>query len=245
MCTERLSGLDATGIALAALSSGINLAGYFSAPSGTHQLRAGDALAIATGKSCGVMGAWAINRFDNGAKHQRARNIFKFLLLAPILSTTVSATFGVTSLALGGFAPWDRYAAVWLTWWLGDAVGALIIAPLLVIWLTAPYPRWGISRLMEAAGLLLILIVVTYLMFLLGTPVSSEYMMVLPFLWAAFRFGQRGAVTSAFIMAGIALVGTLNGVGPFAHANPNDSLLHLQAFMGTVAVSLVPRQSPS
>jgi signal transduction histidine kinase/integral membrane sensor domain MASE1/CheY-like chemotaxis protein len=196
-------------------------------------------LAIATGNALeALLAVWAVNRFANGAKtFERARNIFKFVLLAPILSTTVSATFGVTSLTLGGFAPWDRYAAVWLTWWLGDAVGALIVAPLVVIWLTEPYPRWKINRLMEAAGLLLTLILVTYLMFLLGTPVSSEYMMVLPLLWAAFRFGQRGAVTSAFIMAGIALVGTLHGVGPFAHVDPNDSLLHLQAFMGTVAVA--------
>ena len=127
-------------------------------------------LAIAAGNALeALLGAWAINRFANGAKvFERASNIFKFLLLAPILSTTVSATFGVTSLTLGGFAPWDRYATVWLTWWLGDAVGALIVAPLLVIWLTAPYPRWKISRLVEAAGLLLSLILVTYLVFLLG-----------------------------------------------------------------------------
>ena len=85
--------------------------------------------------------------------------------------------------------------------------------------------------------MLLSLILLAYLVFLLGTPSSSEYIMVLPLLWAAFRFGQRGAVTSAFIMSGIALAGTLNGVGPFAHANPNESLLHLQSFMGTIAIA--------
>ena len=77
-----------------------------------------------------LLGAWAINRFANGAKaFERARNIFKFVLLAPILSTAVSATFGVTSLTLGGFAQWDQYAPIWFTWWLGDAVGDLIVAP--------------------------------------------------------------------------------------------------------------------
>jgi PAS domain S-box-containing protein len=196
-------------------------------------------LAIAAGNTLeALLGAWAIHRFANGAKaFERARNTFRFVVLAPILSTVVSATLGVTSLTLGGFAQWDRYPAVWLTWWLGDAVGDLIAAPLLVIWFTQPAPQWKSSRVAEALGLLLSLLLVTYLMFLLGTPVSSEYMMILPLLWAAFRFGQRGAVTSAFIMSAIALVGTLHGVGPFAHATPNDSLLHLQAFMGTIAIA--------
>src|SRR5438094_6392160 len=94
-------------------------------------------LAIAAGNTLeALLGAWAIHRFANGEKvFERARNIFRFVVLTPILSTTVSATLGVTSLTLGGFAQWDQYPAVWLTWWLGDAVGDLIVAPLMVIWL--------------------------------------------------------------------------------------------------------------
>jgi PAS domain S-box-containing protein len=194
---------------------------------------------IASGNTLeALLSAWAINRFANGAKaFERAKNIFKFVLFAPVLSTAVSATIGVTSLTLGGFARWDQYLPIWFTWWLGDAVGGLIVAPLLLIWMTQPYPQLKAGRIVEALDLLLFLILITCLMFVLETPLSSEYMMVLPLLWAAFRFGERGAVTSAFIMSGIALVGTLNGVGPFSHANPNESLLHLQSFMGTIAIT--------
>jgi PAS domain S-box-containing protein len=196
-------------------------------------------LAIAGGNTLeALLGAWAIHRFANGARvFEQARNVFKFVLLGPVLSTAVSATFGVTSLTLGGFAQWNHYPAVWLTWWLGDAVGELVVAPLLVIWLTRPYPEWKLNRAVEVVGLLLTLVSITSLMFLLSTPIGSEYMIILPLLWAAFRFGQHGVVTSAFIIAGIALSGTLQGVGPFSHADPNDSLLHLQAFMGTVAIA--------
>ena len=196
-------------------------------------------LGIAAGNTLeALLGAWAINRFANGTKaFERARNIFKFVLLAPILSTAVSATFGVTSLTLGGFAHWNQYAAIWFTWWLGDAVGDLIVTPILLIWLTPPYFQLKTKWIVEAAGLLLSLILLAYLVFLLGIPSSSEYILLLPLLWAAFRFGQRGAVTSAFIISAIALAGTLNGVGPFAHANPNESLLHLQSFMGTIAIA--------
>jgi signal transduction histidine kinase/integral membrane sensor domain MASE1/ActR/RegA family two-component response regulator len=196
-------------------------------------------LAIATGNTLeALLGAWAVNRFANGPKtFERARSVFKFILLAPILSTVVSATIGVGSLNLGGYAQWENCAGIWFTWWVGDAVGDLIVAPFVLIWLTPPYVEIKTQRALEAAGLLLSVVLATYLMFIFGTPASSEYMTILPLLWAAFRFGPRGVVTAALILSGIALAGTLKGVGPFAHANPNDSLLHLQSFMGTSAIA--------
>ena len=196
-------------------------------------------ISIAAGNTLeALVGTWGINRFANGARvFERARNTFKFVWIAAILSTVISATFGVTSLTLAGFAQWNQYTAIWLTWWLGDAVGNLIVAPFLLILMTEPYPQVKPSRLIEAAGLLLSLILLGYLIFLRNAGFNAEYIMVLPLLWAAFRFGQRGAVTSALIVAVIAVIGTLSGVGPFVHPDPNESLLHLQAFMGTIAIA--------
>jgi PAS domain S-box-containing protein len=196
-------------------------------------------ISIAAGNTLeALVGTWGINRFANGARvFERARNTFKFVWIAAILSTVISATFGVTSLTLAGFAHWHQYTAIWLTWWLGDAVGNLIVAPFLLILVTEPSPQVKSSRLIEAAGLLLSLILLGYLIFLRNAGFNAEYIMVLPLLWAAFRFGQRGAVTSALIVAVIAVIGTLSGVGPFVHPDPNESLLHLQAFMGTIAIA--------
>jgi len=56
-------------------------------------------------------------------------------------------------------------------------------------------------------------------------------------LWAAFRFGARGAITTAVALSAIALWGTRRGVGPFAISNANESLLMLQAFMGTMTLT--------
>ena len=55
----------------------------------------------------------------------------------------MSATIGVTSLSLGGFAPWASYPSIWLTWWLGDVGGDLVAAPLLILWWARPRPRWS------------------------------------------------------------------------------------------------------
>ena len=101
------------------------------------------AIAVAGGNTLeALLAAWAINRFANGAKaFERAPTTFRFVLIGPVLSTMVSATVGVTSLSLGGLAPWSEYATLWRTWWLGNSVGDLIVAPLLLVWKTQPYPR--------------------------------------------------------------------------------------------------------
>src|SRR5206468_2400461 len=81
-------------------------------------------------------------------------DIFKFALLAGILSTMVAATVGVTRLALAGFANWTDYGSIGFTWCLGDAMGAFMVAPLLVLWFRNPRIQWQRSRALEV-GLLL------------------------------------------------------------------------------------------
>ena len=196
-------------------------------------------LGIASGNTLeAFVGAWLIDRFANGRKvFERAKNIFKFILLAALMSTALGATVGVSSLALGGYAPWDRYAAIWFTWWLGDMAGDLLVAPLLVIWLTAPYPHLTPGKILEAAGVLLSIVISGYIVFLSGAPLGLEYVLMLPLLWAAFRFGRRGSITAAFFISAIALAGTIQGHGPFAAAGPDEALLDLQGF--TTALAMV------
>ena len=196
-------------------------------------------LGIAAGNTLeSLLGAWLIQQFANGPKvFERARNIFKFVLLAAFLSTTVSATFGVTSLALGGYVPWSSYGAVWLTWWFGDITGVLLAGPVLVIWATQPYPTLKLSRILEAVGLLLTLALTGYFVFMFQTRPGLEFLAILPLLWAAFRYGQRGAVTAAFITFAVALAGAFRAIGPFAAGDTHQSLLYLQGFTGTIAVA--------
>src|SRR5438874_9076073 len=77
-------------------------------------------LCIAAGNTLeAVCGAWLINRFANGkCAFDRAQDVFRFALAA-LVGTLISPTFGVTTLALGGFADVANYPAIWLTWLLG------------------------------------------------------------------------------------------------------------------------------
>jgi len=196
-------------------------------------------LGIATGNTLeALLGAWLMRRFANGPKaFERARDIFNFVLLAALLSTAFGATVGVASLSLGGFAPWEHYRTIFFTWWFGDMVGDLIVTPLLVIWVAHSPPRLLPKGILEALGLLAATFAISSLIFLADLPASLVYLTLLPLLWAAFRFGAHGAITSAFLMTVLVLVETLNSLGPFPTANPNLSLLLLQIFVATITVT--------
>jgi integral membrane sensor domain MASE1 len=88
-------------------------------------------LGIALGNTLeGLLAAALVTRFAGG-RHvfERPEDVVKYAALAGLGSTMVSATAGVTSLALGGYAAWADYQGIWFTWWLGDAVGAIVVAP--------------------------------------------------------------------------------------------------------------------
>src|SRR5947208_737396 len=93
-------------------------------------------LGIAGGNTLeGLLAAFLVRRFANGLKvFDRAWDIATFGVLAGLGATAVSATVGVTTLSLGGYASWEGLGAIWLTWWLGDVAGALVVAPVLILW---------------------------------------------------------------------------------------------------------------
>jgi diguanylate cyclase (GGDEF)-like protein len=201
-------------------------------------------IAVATGNTLeGVVGCYLVQRFARGLRaFERVRDVFKFAFLAGMVSTTVSATVGVTSLCLGGFADWTVYAPMWRTWWLGDGVGAVLVTPLVLLWRENPELNWTRRQIIELALLFTGLLFTAWIVF--GGRFHSEVKnypleyMCIPFLiWAAYRFGRRKAVTATCVLAGIATWGTLHGFGPFSRQALNTSLLLEQSFVGIVAVT--------
>lgn len=200
-------------------------------------------LGIAIGNMLeGIVACYLVKRFARGKEvFNSARDIFKFVLLAG-LATTVSATMGVSVLAAGGFASWSAYASIWTTWWLGDAVGAVVMTPLLLLWWENARLRWTREQIIELTFLGLGLVAVSWAVF--GPAFHPEFKnypleyLCIPFLiWAAFRFGRRKAATAVAVLGGIAAWGTVHGYGPFARESPNASLLLLQIFMGITSLT--------
>ncbi len=199
-------------------------------------------LGIALGNTLEALaGAWLINRFAGG-RHafDRPRDIFAFSA-AVIPGTLLSASLGGTSLVLGGHARWADFLSIWVTWALGDIAGALIVTPFLVLW-AERRPAPLLHRPLEAAGVLLSTGVLGLAVFGGLSPFWPEryplaYLSLPPLLWGALRFGRRAAATTVVLLSAIALQGTVSGLGPFSDVPPAQSLVLLQAFMATMAVT--------
>jgi diguanylate cyclase (GGDEF)-like protein/PAS domain S-box-containing protein len=201
-------------------------------------------IGIAVGNTLeALVGAYLVKRFAGG-RHafDRARNVFKFVLLAGFGATMISASIGVASLVVARLARPADAASVWLTWWLGDATGAIVVAPVLLLWNSRSSLRWSKRRVIEAASLLFLLVVVGALVFGGLLPATSKsYPLEFPLLpllvWAAFRFGPREAATASLVLSAVAIAGTLAGLGPFKQDMRNESLLLLQAFLAVAAIT--------
>src|SRR6266513_351977 len=200
-------------------------------------------LAVASGNTLeAVCGAWLVNRFAGGTTvFDRPQGVFKFALAA-VVSTIISPAFGVTSLALAGFADWTNYGAIWLTWWLGDTTGDLLIAPLIILWSIPSKRRWTRREAVEVGILLLLLFVLSEVVFGGWLTISARNYPIAficgPIvIWTAFRFTQRETATGIFILSAIAIWGTLHGFGPFVPETENQSLLALQSWTAVLTIT--------
>ena len=200
-------------------------------------------VAIATGNTLeAIAGAWLVNRFAGGKNvFDRPQGVFKFALAAAI-SAVLSPAFGVTSLALNGFADWTKYGAIWVTWWLGDVTGDLIFTPLALLWGLRWKLTWKEEEAVEVGVLLLLLTLLSVVVFGGWLPISAKNYPIAficgPIvIWTAFRFTQRETATGIFILSVIAVWGTVRGVGPFAGQSENQSLLTVQSWIAVLAIT--------
>jgi PAS domain S-box-containing protein len=202
------------------------------------------AAGIAVGNTLeAVVGAELLHRlvgFRNTL--DRLQDVLGLVTLAAGLSTMVSATVGVTSLCLGGLQQWSAFGALWQVWWLGDAMGNLVLAPALLTWAAWPLPGWQPRRAAEAAVLLVGLAEVSAIVFAGGNPRQGpghalEYT-IFPFvIWAALRFGPRAWASVALVALTVAILGTVHGSGPFSGGAVHENLVQLHLYMAVVAVT--------
>ena len=195
------------------------------------------ALVVASGNTMeALLGAYLVNRFAGGrAGFSRTENLVQFGVLAVLLSTAVGATIGVTTLYLTGHAASFMYRSTWTTWWLGDAAGALLVAPAVLLWHAAPRPQWSRQQRIEILALAIVTVLVPWIVFgRLAYPLL--FLCILVCGWAGLRFGQREASTAACVLSAMAVWGTVRGHGPLATATLNTELLLLQAFMASTAI---------
>jgi signal transduction histidine kinase len=192
------------------------------------------AAGIATGNTLeAVIGATALSRVGLDARLERVRDVAA-LLAAAVLSTIPSATLGVASLYAGGIVSTAGVAQTWRAWWVGDAIGDVIVAPLLLVWSSLPRVPLPWKRFAEGAAAVAMALA-TGLAVFGGALALGVHAVFAPLVWAAVRLRQRGSTLVVFAISAFAVAGTAAGHGPFVHGQLHRNLLELQSFMGVVA----------
>ena len=206
----------------------------------TNEMTAGTAatsVLIAGGNTLeALIGGSLVNRFARGrAAFDAVESTFRFVVLAGLLSTAVSATIGVTSLWLFGLSTGAGYGPTWLTWWLGDAAGAVVVAPALLLWLVDHQARWRAVQWVELLMLSGVMLAVGWTVFAVSAyPIGF---LCLPIVaWAAARFGQREAATATCLLSAVAIWESAHGRGTFGGHTVNETLLLLQSFMAVTSI---------
>jgi integral membrane sensor domain MASE1 len=206
----------------------------------TH-ISVASAIGIATGNTLEAVVAWFL--LQRRKRWQRSfesvGDVMTFVVYAAVLAPLVSATIGSLSLCFADASQWQRFWPLWLTWWMGDGFGALIVSPFLLSWSTSR--RIDRQDIPEIASLFVLLLIVVLIVFggWFPGPVKTyplAYLCLPCLLWAALRFDQRIVTTAIVLMAGIALWGARNYYGPFVQPSANVSLLLLISFVGTASL---------
>jgi integral membrane sensor domain MASE1 len=195
----------------------------------------GDVLSAA-GAGYFILRATGTNKpFDNVA------DVTQFLIWGVAAGPAMSAIFGVTTLCVADFISWKEYINTFLTWWTGDGVGVLIIAPFLLVFKTSWKKLHGM-RVMELAAFFITLVVTTAyclnLFYWPNFPQLPLFTLTPLLLWSAFRFERVVTYLSVLLVSCMVIILTVTGQGPFSGKEINRSLIELQWFLAVMSITL-------
>jgi len=231
-----------TGIALACLllrgtgcwpgiALGAFLANVWMGPTflGVLAITAGDTLAP-------VCACLLLNRAGFRPALERLRDVLALIALAAFTGMLVSSTVGTGTLVLTGALPARDFWSTWSVWWTGDAMGVLVVAPVLFLAVTREW-RWRLplTRWLEAAALLVGIAAVTLIV--TRSPVNLLFLIFPLLIWAAVRFQQAGAAPANLVVSVAVVLAAAGGQGPFAGLDILPTMITLQLFNGSAALT--------
>ena len=157
------------------------------------------------------------------------------MLAALVGATAISATVGTVSMLAGGVIDDSAVPTFWRTWFLGDLAGCLVVVPAAIAWLgrppagTRPIRTWEGGLLISSVAVLGVIAVTI--------DESVTYVAFPALIWAAFRFGLRGATLAVAIAAGAAIGITAHEAGPFFKQAIDDRTLSTQVYIVVAALT--------
>src|SRR5438067_4251398 len=197
-------------------------------------------------------GTWLISRWSNG--HQTfgsPSSIAKFAIISFAPTTMISSTIALAGFVLANKLSFSDPVVTWLTWWLADAAGTLVIAPVVVLWAMMPlrsFSKWNLLESVAVSILVSVIGIVAYSPLIGSNLISNDlnvllphrsllgFLVLLPLMWAGLRGNQRNVATAALIFFGIAVWGFSVGSDPCPKTDLNGALLPLLVLSLSVSV---------
>ncbi len=201
-------------------------------------------IGIALGNtSSALLGGYLLRRFINDRPSlERLRDVLGLMVFGVAIAPMIAASVGATTLLLTHVRAWSGFRSAWQVWWLGDAMGVLIITPLFFATRREITTSLKKSNVIELFVLLLGLFATCFAIFggRVGLGMRDDVLAFLAFpfvIWAAIRFRAFGAAIATFLIAAISVWGTAHGNGPFVKHNPLHDAALLQIFIAVTSIT--------
>lgn len=182
-----------------------------------------------------LVGTLLFNRFiSSSTPLNRTKDVLIFIFLVAAVGCTVSSSLCLSILGWGGHLPWEKFVHEGITWWLGDVMGVLLVAPLFFVFRQPLSFRWTPVRRIEAGTLLFLFYITSNVVFgdwLQYSHYPLVYLVAPCLVWAAYRFGHPGTVIAILMVSSTAVWGTMAGKGPFTLGSLEESFALLQSYL--------------
>ncbi|MET9019574.1 MASE1 domain-containing protein [Actinopolymorpha sp. NPDC004070] len=180
---------------------------------------------------------WALRRTGFRPELDRLKDALALVFLAALGAMLISSTIGTSLLVLSGLIPLASFGTYWLTWWTGDAMGVLIVAPLLLTLIKVPWRRYryvDVRRIAEVA----VMLAASFALMVIGETAFSVSFLAFPVLvLAAWRFQLPGAAPVGVLLSAVAIHAAVHGYGTFEGRDLMGTMVILQAFNGSIALT--------
>ena len=195
---------------------------------------------ITVGNTAAPVVAWTLIRSVTRLPErlERVPDVASVILLGGPLAMTVSASLGTAALATTTSLPWSAYGSTWLTWWVGDAMGVVIVTPLVLVVASRSWRPADLRGRRGAEALAALVCMAGTCVLIFGHRLPVIFLVLPIASWAAVRFFQLGAAGAVAVVAAVSITATVNGHGPLIHGmSTTTSLITLQAFNGALTLA--------
>ncbi|MFH8755635.1 MASE1 domain-containing protein [Streptomyces atroolivaceus] len=192
-------------------------------------------LAVAAGSTLAPLCSFlALRAVGFRTELDRLRDGVVLVFLGAMAGMLISATVGTGVQTLSGALPAAQFWQVWSAWWAGDAMGVLMVTPLLLVLRKVRMPGLD-ARWVEAVALTVVAAGATIIA--TRSTLSMIYLIFPVLIWAALRFQLAGSAPCAFLMSVMAVIAGTDRVGPFAGHSVLEIMLNLCILNGCVALT--------